>query len=1157
MHWNRRQFLLTTSATPVAASLGLPGADAASAQAQWPTAEALQKGLLRPFDLTIPKPQEMFGNGNSPALLIDAAKTPMPGESRPPGTYYAAFILLGGIQESRSGGRALPMLHPGKYKADEALEFYRGLLSGEAPAITAKGGVNCPLCDRSFGGLKMANTTRFPFQTLCCKEDIDPDAPPENVEPLILAEEIAYARWRFLIDWLSGLVALVVQENAGAIEKHPFARSVLTEIVKLLPAFLDRQPWLSAASGRRASRADFPFDEWQDSPDSDQYPTEEEITRFVAFATEAPVESIKPSEKIYRAVAGRNENALLAEAFGAVASDLTVEEQTKISTSLRRQFCLTRHIPQPGSNFPGTTIPVSLSMAIGSGDDAYFRHLFEIVRHYLYNHFYDDGLSVEGAFNYAVMLRGFYLPGLRNRLGPTVWDELAKRRPILAGFEKTGCYPIRTLYGIESQHGDEHLGFFRSANLKSLSDPNYRETEESLCYPSYGIGCLRSGRPGKRLEAILDFRSGILHTQPSRLNVQLFFEGISLMPELGYAAPSNLIDPEAVPKEIRDRLPLTKMRPWFTNALEMHCAPTIDGFQGDGPHGLLEGWYGKGKPDDPGAGLRFMDVTLPPENFADYPGDIRLWSRQWMTVSLPGGESVAISISRLSGGRRHDVWWHFPAPPTAPSSPVEDTADNLFDYLAKTVEHPPPYARDLGSRDQTFGLILKAVNEPPTPYGEDSRALTDVRAWPGSEKHTANHQWSIAPASYVADYGRDPEPWLQRTIEVNMWGAQRGTPARHRYIGSRAPWAAMMQLEKYKQSVVCRPDAFDVFNAQRHATGDARLESTFVDVLSAHDPNKDSSSPVHSVDVFDNDPGGENRYSHGIEIKYVKSEFCTVITTRSASEKFQNQQRKTALHGRVGKVCPAAHEVILYDGEYLKAQDYEVRLSPGWNFSLTGLDGDLTGSPEQSALYVETKTPLPETLIGSRIFVEHATSPAHQSCYEIATLEHTEDGRQRIGLAGNPPFALAVLTVTKRSRAYVTVRENQRFAPNRPVSTNRLAYFPNADFTARQTAASASGSGRWATAGIRFDRDLPKNIQPGDPMILYSIQPGDAVRIPSAFACRVIDGALQVESTGAAELSIPATVKFGLLPEGIEAISTDRKKTVLKIPAGRFAVPVV
>ncbi|WP_417848879.1 hypothetical protein [Thalassoglobus sp.] len=1155
MHWNRRQFLLA-SVLPSVATLPRFAQANPKIVTRWPRPETLRRGLLRPFDPSVPPPQEIFGTGSNQALIIESAKSPMPGESSPPGTYFAAFILLRGMQKSRNGGRALPLLHPGKHEVDEALEFYRGLLSGKAPAVTARGHVKCPWCDRNFGGLELVNAPEFPIQTLCCKKLIALDSLPENVGPLVLVEEIASARWRFLIEWLSGLVALVVQENARVIQPHPFARSVLMEIVKLLPQYLDRQPWISAGTGQRARRADFPLEQPHDSLASDEYPTADEVNRFVAFAMDAPVESVTPSEKIYRVVAGRNENGLLAEAFGAVASDLTAEQSNSLSASLRRQFCLIRHAPQPGGNFPASTVPVSLSMAIGSGDEAYFSHLFRIVQHYLYNHFDDDGMSVEGAFNYSVMLRGFYLPPLRNRLGESVWDELVKRRPILSRFENIGCYPIRTLYGIESQHGDEHLGYFRSANLESLSSPNYSDTVKSVCFPYYGIGCLRAGQPGHRLEAILDFRSGILHTHPSRLSVQLFYEGISLMPELGYAAPSHLIKPEAVPKEIRDRLPLTKMRPWFTNALEMHCAPTIDGFQGNGPHGLLEGWFGKGDLNEPSAGLRFMDVALPSENFADYPGEIRHWSRQWMTVSLPGDTAVAISVCRLSGGRRHDVWWHFPAPPTVPSSPVVDIADNLFDYMKRNVENPPPFARDLGDRDQTFDLVLKKLGEADLPFGEDSQALTNVRAWSGSKGKTALHRWIISPASYIAEFGRDPEPWLQRSIELNMWSAQSGSPARERYIGSRAPWPAMIQLEKYKQAVVCRQDAFDVFNMQRHATGNTRLESTFVDVLAAHDSNKDSSCPVQSVQVFNNDLGGENRYSQGIEIESENNDVCTVITTQNAAVNFRNELRNIELRGRIGKVCPSVHEVILYDGEYLSASGYELRLSPGWNLSLAGLDGDLTGSPDQSAFYVETETPLPVTLVGSRLFVEHAASPSHQSCYEIASVQQAGHGRQRIDLVGNPPFALAVLTILKRRRNWVQVRENQRFAPNRPVSTNRLAYFPSADFTARQSKATASGSGRWATTGIRFDRDLPQNIRPGDSFILYSIQPRDRVRIPSAFACRLIDGNLKIESTGAAELTVPVPVKFGPLPDGIEAIASDRKQTRLKIAPGRFDVSI-
>ncbi|MEC5128728.1 hypothetical protein VSU19_18345 [Verrucomicrobiales bacterium BCK34] len=1169
MNWNRRKFLSTTISAPAIGgfgSLSIAPSHVAAAEnpvSKWPTPEALYNGLLRPLELQTPPPSRIFG-GDAKAL-IEAGTTPLPNENDLSRRYFAAFLKFGGPNKGRSSGRALPMLHPDKVAPEDSVNFYLSLLDEKSPAVSRKGKANCPWCEKPFGGLQMLVTEAPTFQTRCCRTSTEVEASVPVSSPLVIDEEFAAARWRLLIEQLSGVIATVLSDPDG--KENPGAKAVLIALVKALPDYLERQPWQhSSRTDGRARRGDFPADALPESSQSlppDEFPGPQEIEHFIEFSLAAPLESVLVEEteaSLHRALFDRSELALLAEAFGAVVSELDADTKAKVTSALKRQFCLIRHLPQPGGNFPGYTVPMSLSIAIGSGDDALFQHLLEFVRHYLHNHFYDDGMSVEGAFNYAVMLSGFYLPAFRDRLGESAWAQLVERRPILARFEEIGCYPITTLHGIESQHGDEHLGFFRSINrvAKKAPNPDRSQNATSSCFPSYGIGSFRAGEPGAQLEAIMDYRSGVLHTHAARLNVQLFFEGVSLMPDLGYAAPAGLTDPHEVPEEIRSRLPLTEMRPWFTNALEMHCAPTIDGHQGNSPHGHLQAWFPGGNSESAGAGFHFMDVALPPENFETFPGDIGRCERQWMLVDLPGGASVAVSVCRLSGGSRHDLWWHFPAPAVEPCSPVNATADNLFDHLQETVATPPPFARDLEDRTGTFSLHAKKFGRgKELVYGEDSRELKQVRTWPASENMVDEHRWQIDPSSYVVGFERETEPWLQNPVEVQLWSATKGSPARKRYLGSRAPWPALVQLEKYKQRTICRDGALDVFTSQREATGDEPLESLFIDVLSARHPEKTDTPAVRSVRLLENELSDPlTHFGGGVHIETDSGASCLILTSGSSADRFQNKQRDAGLHGRVGKICPEMLEAVLIDGEYLRGHGFELILAPGWNVPLAGLVGDLTGHPDASALLISPDIPLPSHLVGTRLFVDHVASEAHQSCYEIASVAAPENGRQRINLAGSPPFALANLRVTKRSKNWIGVHEHQRFPPNRPVSENRIAYFPTADFTTRQTRANAGGSGRWSTHGIHFADDLPATIKPGDPVILYSIQPGDRVHVPSAFSCRRAGNQFLIESSGEATLTLPVPLRFSKVPEGIK-IETVPNSTRLHIPAGKFALELL
>ena len=237
------------------------------------------------------------------------------------------------------------------------------------------------------------------------------------------------------------------------------------------------------------------------------------------------------------------------------------------------------------------------------------------------------------------------------------------------------------------------------------------------------------------------------------------------------------------------------------------------------------------------------------------------------------------------------------------------------------------------------------------------------------------------------------------------------------------------------------------------------------------------------------------------------------------------------LEGRMAALFPDAHRLTLVDGTAFRAQGWRLDLAPGWDLALADVVGDLTGEPTENALVVESARALPVdgTLSGHFVYVTHRCSPHLQSVYTIARVTRLDGKRWRIDLAGAPPF------VTQRARVLKIDAKDPRqmeqhfqfhLIKGRTYSAGRRIRFLR---SGSETALVETGRSAFSVV----DEPPAGAVAKGDPFVVYSIQTGDRVRIPSRFVCqgRRTDAGqlrLSIASTGAATLQLPGAYQSAL-----------------------------
>lgn len=868
---------------------------------------------------------------------------------------------------------------------------------------------------------------------------------------------------------------------------------------------------------------------------------------------------------------------LLAQSFDAVRDTPAVKawsearygradafEKRVMERLFEETRLLCNSIPDSGHNTIDAWINGAFKLGVLLKDPYFVEAAVRLLESYIVNNYFSDGLSVEGAFDYAVMTRSV----IENMWATEQFAgvHLDGKYPFLKRIREVGDFPIQTLFNIESMHGDEHGMFFASCFagryswLAELYPPpppkpdkvDYAGHEISLCFPETGISCLRGGAPGSRLEAIMDFQSAAGHTHSGKLNLQLFYEGVNLLPDMGYGTLAADLSkaPYLGYKHNFELLPNPDPTDWsfpwrrmYTTHPQAHCTALVDGVNHkDGPctfHRFLGGQAWR----EPGYQVQFLEAdargvfkikgpALKGGGYIPRPqptGEVSRFRRQIATLTLGNGRSLVLDVFRIRGGLTHEVYWHVPAePPESSLGPAGKLEQGtILDYMRAVHAHHKLTEPGQGASE---AMRLGTVSNSALQF------LNGPKRW-AMPDGMWKMEWAVSPSKFAPVTPKGKElyaAWdrLLHDVKLRVWGGALGNDTVQREIlNARGPWVSKI-METRDGIHAAFKDALDYLIVLRRAE-QAPLESTFVHVLEPYTPDQGSVLEKAEMLSADKDSGPEGcgvrlTVRDGRAEKQAKQ---VMVATTLDEGKFSSGD--FCLDGRLGVICRDDLSLTLYDGTQLYAGDFGVSLEPGWRLKLLDVVGDLTGRPDESALIVSSDQPLPTdgTLVGQMLTVYHQISDIHTSGYTIDRVRRLRGRQYRIDLRWQPPFiqnSMFVREIGKDDRRYVYGTVWLHKGSSQGLYRGRRARFPRAGFSCGIVDAPHYIRGSLLDDLIELDTMPPEGaIQLGDAFVVYTIQPGDTVVIPSHFAARAQRVAtednleLDICATGTAELLLP------------------------------------
>ena len=1063
----------------------------------------------------------------------------------------------------------------------------------DAPQTPYRG--SCPFCGRPFKGVDANMDAAHTATTRCCKKIIysraadipkgDPVQPDREVSVSLrdgrTVSYPAYTAAKGKVFLPAGVIAAEIYPRVVNMVVPPLVNRVVVKgdvaAAKQLVAILDRMAQV-AAKLPFAKRGDaLAFARYRDIPSmlppgyeelaatfrerpADAFISGPDYERLVTGLSAGPVVSLSGRDRAYVPgfLAARAHWAAAVEAWGIMAQHPAVatlsqelyRDADAIAGRIRQMIAeINAHFrfdPCPGGNFAIGWFPFHVALAVTCQDRRQAEVVVERMESFLVNHHFSEGISHEGAFNYAAMMGSCFEPWISKTFFGV---DFAARYPWLDRLHQLGDYPVRTLANIESMHADEHNAFFSSARLYPPEAFDYAGHERSQCFAEYGLTSLRAGSPGSRLELIMTHQNPTMHTDPDRLGLQLFYEGVSLLPDIGYMTYRT--DMSAVRRSIeKSQLRIgqvpEKGRYGYNDTVENHCTAAVNGNQFDLRCTTFERYFGGMPAGDARWLVQFAQVDGRPV-FAEHVEPVQVYNRQVATINLPDGQPIVFDVFRIKGGRRHDLFWHVPAEPpeTSLGPPKALPESSLHQYYTAHANPVPgwrkeedPFSRFYAQRkwrykDDTLELLAKPTAWDPKP----------AAVWQTT--------WTIDPERYAPTLKSGPnEKWNQwgrllKPVRLRIWGTFGGAPARDRVLGAVGPWCSLYQGFGGLQF----EEALSYWIEHRQGTKD--LASAFVHVIEPYAVAQEAA--VRSVEAL----GSESPDAIDGRAVRVRTHSGDIVYVASTLNAGSFHSDRLELHGRMGVLMPSARSAFLYDGTALRADDMAVELDDSWRLRLLGVRGDLTGDLAESALFVESDRRLPTEgiLTGTMITVRHQTNAAHTSGYRIRKVTALVGKIYRIDLEGNPGFIQYKYRVADWSAdepQTVVADKINLVAPNQPYLIGRRIRFPRSGF---ETGVAATGAKGWRAyhhnTWYLAEKPAAGQIRKGDPMIVYATQAGDIVEIPSCFSCRSDRIALRVATTGRSTLTLNGRLDPAEMPPGVEhSYQAAKELTILRLAPG-------
>jgi len=788
-----------------------------------------------------------------------------------------------------------------------------------------------------------------------------------------------------------------------------------------------------------------------------------------------------------------------------------------------------------GGNTTYVWINGALRVSKALGDPFFKDQAIELLKVVAANHIYSDGMIAEGSLRpYSGLVANQFdcAKYLKENFGYDLLTEM----PLAAHARQAVEGTMRGLHGATSSTGDDmSMGFLSSpSNWGGRPKPEAAyDVFRGEWYPDCGYSFLRAGGPGNRLELVMDYTKTMGHSHQGELNLQIIYEGMPLMPELGYAI--CVADPtRGIGLELKDKYrfpmePLPKESPshkglwgmWFGygGMFETHNIATVDGGLGGFPYSGMPNtvrFLTADRMDEPAAFAQFMEAEA---SSVLSDGGLRkgcdIFDRQLVPVTLASGKSFAVDFQRIRGGHHHALQWHAPSdgpgkdPDTTLGAGVPCAETNFLCYADKRQMkdvHPE-------NRNRYFERLTDLTERRPE---KGAAWKTIYRLRPDTYRPVTKEGQTFVDSCRVA----------LKDVDLDIWAAMDGSEAKDEYaLSMKGPYPVRIPERStrkggrpFQSTLFAFAKALDFTFETRE--GEDGLYSVFSHVIAPKMSGGEAT--VKKMTKLPTD-------GLGAGVKVETTDGDVYVATTLADDGVYAKDG-LSLKGRLGVIAPEEKSIRLFDGESVKlerdGQVWSAKVAPTVKATLVQAIGDITGEPSKSALIVKSPTPLPTdgSWNGMAINVLHPDMGQHTDGYEIASIEDLKDGAYRVNLARNATFVVLDLRIAEFLKDKdVRYKADYMFVKGPPV---RGAYKGcRARFlrTGWETEFVANEAKGWFTSTFDVKGTPTKEQEPqlNDRLLVYRIQPGDTVVFPSSLAAVVKNGKLQVQATGPAEVKMP------------------------------------
>ncbi|MCF7855482.1 MAG: hypothetical protein K9N51_11840, partial [Candidatus Pacebacteria bacterium] len=348
-------------------------------------------------------------------------------------------------------------------------------------------------------------------------------------------------------------------------------------------------------------------------------------------------------------------------------------------------------------------------------------------------------------------------------------------------------------------------------------------------------------------------------------------------------------------------------------------------------------------------------------------------------------------------------------------------------------------------------------------------------------------------------------------------------------IQAKGPWPSKLEVydpetRQTYSGMVGLKDAI-TFLIQSRQAEEAGLHSVFVHVLEPRTPGQAPVvADVRVAEAESISSGG------GAAATLTLADGATLVAATTLGDATYRTPG-IELTGRFGAAIPERACFTLFDGVRLEAGGWSIETEPSWEMELVGVIGDVTGHPAESALVVRTPRPLPtdSRLVGDMVYVEHQGHKQLRSVYRIGKITPWGPEQYRIDIAWTAPFITYRMRVLDVDETDPTV-----LTPDFPMGKGsgwrnhagqRIRFLDSGWETELLSAGRAS---------LTLKEAPPEGaVKKGTPFIVYAVQPGDRVRIPShvAITGRTEDEAmhLDVQATSRVRLRVPEAYSVAIV----------------------------